>query len=698
MNRMSGDCRTACLRATLGRVVAKCRQLRGWRRNGDASWWARSEPEWQGGLGCLVVDPMARNAGGLQVLAAGFLLLAAVAPARGQTQSSGFPHRVANYTIRARLDPAAKVLSGVERIDWRNAGDQAAPELCFHLYWNAFANSRTTFMREYAVQRPGELGGWDGWGGIEITSVRVNGSDRTAATRPAHPDDPNPSDRTVVRVPLAEPIPPGGAADVEIEFEARIPRLLLRAGYAGRFFFVAQWYPKLGVYRNGEWNCHQYHALAEFFSDFGTYDVTLTVPHRYAVGATGVLRESRENGDGTRTLRYVAEDVHDFAWVADPEFREIRREIDGVPVVLLCRPRDCRHAERHLEAVGHALAWFRKHVAPYPYPMLTLVDPGWVGARAASMEYPMLVSLRPARWIPRAVRLPESTAVHEVSHQYWYAVVASNEFEEAWLDEGLSSYSEEKVMEAAYGARSNLVDFFGLQADVVALHRSLFLLFGTGEPIAQPAWEFRDWWSYIGATYAKTALALRTLERYAGEEAVLAGLRLFYARWQWRHPTGGDFFRAMSDAAGRDLEWFFEPIFRHGAGVDYAVTRVETSPLEPLRGAGAGAAAPEPPAYRSRVVIERLGEARLPVDIAVSFAEGPEMREAWDGQARWRQFEYTGTQRVHYAAVDPRGAILLDADPVNNSRMRVSGTRGLVRLGFAWGFWFQNLLHLLAAF
>jgi len=343
-------------------------------------------------------------------------LLAAVAGSGGAA-SGKRSDGIANYTIRARLDPVGKVIAGTEHIEWRNVQDQPAGDLCLYAYIPAFSNSGTTLMREYVVQWRVKLAGWDGWGS-DIASVRVNGSNLTSAAQPAYPDDPNPYDRTVVRVLLPEPVPPGGTAEVAVEFEALIPRLL-RTGYAGRFFFVSQWYPKLGVYQKGAWKCHQYHALTEFFSGFGTYDVMLTVPSHYAVGATEVLRGSRENGDGTRTFRYVAEDVHDFAWVADPEFQEVRREIEGVLVAMLCRPRDCRHAECDFEATGHALKWFREHIAPYSYPRLTLVDPGWVGARAAGMEYPMLVSLRSARWLPRAVRLPESTAIHEVSHQYW---------------------------------------------------------------------------------------------------------------------------------------------------------------------------------------------------------------------------------------------------------------------------------------
>ncbi len=609
------------------------------------------------------------------------------------------PPRVASYTIEARLDATKKAITARERLHWQNTSSESAPYLYFHLYLNAFANNRTTLMREYQSARGrGALDHWrDGWGSMEIRSIRVDGQELVQALRPAHPDDSNLDDRTVMRLRLAKPIPPGRSVDVDIAFTAQLPKLLLRSGYLGDFFMVAQWFPKVGVYRDGEWSCHQYHLASEFFSDFGVYDVSLTVPADLVVGATGERVEEWSNGDGTRTMRYRAENVHDFAWAADPRFQTVADRFGDVDVRLLCRPADCGAADRHLGATRQAMRWFEKHIGPYPYRTLTLVDPGLFGDAAAGMEYPTLFTVGPSRWIPRGIRIPEWVAVHEFGHQYWQGIVANDEAEEAWLDEGVNSYTEDKVLKAAYGPAS-VIDLLGLQADSLTMHRASFMMSGSLDPIMQPAWQFLDLHSYHSITYSKTALVLHTLESDIGEERLLQALRAYYERWRYRHPRGEDFIRSLSDSSGEDLQGFFDQTLRSSGVADYAVTHVDVSPVQAFAGADVGSAS-EPvasaPSYHSTVLIERLGTVQLPVDIDVLFADGPETHERWDGKSRWRRFDYTGSQRVIAAVVDPAGKIPLDINPINNSRMQDPASRGLVRLGVRWGVWFQMLLQLL---
>ena len=238
--------------------------------------------------------------------------------------------RIANYRINARYDGIAHTITGHEALTWRNTTREPAVDLYFHLYLNAFANSHSSFMRggddawvDWLRLHP------NGWGYIMVNAVRVGGTDLTPHMQFVHPDDDNLDDRTVVRVPLDKPLRPGATVEVDIDFVAQLPRIFARTGYAGPFTFVAQWFPKIGVYQDGAWNCHQYHSTTEFFADFGVYDVTLTVPQSGVVGATGTQRERHDNGDGTQTLHFVAEDVHDFAWAIDPRFQRIEDTTGG---------------------------------------------------------------------------------------------------------------------------------------------------------------------------------------------------------------------------------------------------------------------------------------------------------------------------------------------------------------------------------
>jgi hypothetical protein len=609
------------------------------------------------------------------------------------------PH-IANYHITATYDATAHTVTGHEVLTWRNTTSEAAPDLYFHLYLNAFANNRSSFVREVGETWADWLALHPhGWGYIVVKSLRIGDTDVSDRIRFVHPDDDNIADRTVFRLPLDKPVPPSGVVDVEIDFVAQLPKLMARSGYAGPFALVAQWFPKIGVYEDGHWNCHQYHLNTEFFADFGTYDVTLTVPRESVVGATGVLQESHEDA-ATKILRFTADSVHDFAWTVDPRFQVVERTEEGTRLRLLVQPSHRAQAERYLQAVQAALERYRRWIGPYPYAQLTIVDPGPGAAAAAGMEYPTLITVGTAWWMPRGLRVPEFLAVHEFGHQYWYGMVANNEFEEAWLDEGVNSYVEGRIMDNFYGAAS-YVDLFGIHADGTAIHRLEYLLAPRHDPISRYAWQFLDRSSYEAISYGKTALVLDTLQAYVGEDALRQALAGYFRRWRFRHPRGADFVASMSDGTGQDLSWYFSQVISGSGVLDYAITRVKAERLQgnagyPFTGGEAGAEVmlekPLEKQYHNEVVVERLGSVVVPVDVRITFDDGSTTSEHWDGRARWKRFEYTGAQRVEWAVVDSPP---LDVNWLNNSRMRAAGTRGIVRVAGRWGLWFQNLMWFL---
>ena len=243
--------------------------------------------------------------------------------------------RNASYSIDARLDVPSRTITGSELVTWRNITAKPASELQFHLYWNAWKNARTTFMRERAlVGGPGQPRP-DDWSRIDVTSIKLVApsaagvGDLTASKRFIQPDDGNAEDETVMTVPLPRAVPPGAAVALEVKWSAHVPRTFARTGAIGNYFFIAQWFPKLGVWQDEGWNCHQFHAGTEFFSDYGVYDVLLTVPQGWTVGATGVERDRRKNADKTETYRYYQEDVHDFAWTTSPDYRRADGALRG---------------------------------------------------------------------------------------------------------------------------------------------------------------------------------------------------------------------------------------------------------------------------------------------------------------------------------------------------------------------------------
>jgi len=320
------------------------------------------------------------------------------------------------------------------------------------------------------------------------------------------------------------------------------------------------------------------------------------------------------------------------------------------------------------------------------------------------MEYPTLITVGTAWWLPEGLRFPEFVAVHEFGHQYWYGMVASNEFEEAWLDEGVNSYVEGRIMDDLYGPDS-YVKLLGLGLGSLAEQRLRYIIAPQHDPMVRDGWQFLDRSSYRSITYSKTALVLRTLDGHLGGDRVRDALATYFKRWQFRHPHGSDLLAAINEVAGQDLGWYFEQVVTGTGVLDYAVTQVDAEEVYGFAGLRLSEptgemVAPEklePRQYRSQVVVERLGAVHMPVDVQVVFEDATAVTEHWDGRDRWKRFEYTGPQRVEWAVVDPKGTMPLDVDQLNNARMRESGTRGIVRVAGRWSFWFQNLVYFISA-
>jgi hypothetical protein len=602
--------------------------------------------------------------------------------------------RNASYTITARLDPATRTITASETIAWRNITAMPATDLQFHLYWNAWKNMRTTFMRERTLGggRQGPPRAADEWGRIDITSVKVLGRDLTGARRYLAPDDDNANDETVMSIPLPEPIAPGAGTTIDIAWTAHVPRTVARTGTIGRFYFIAQWFPKLGVLQDAGWNCHQFHAGTEFFSDYGVYEVSLTVPRDWIVGATGVERSRTDAGTFT-THRYYQEDVHDFAWTTSPDYleRTARFEHASLPPVemrLLVQPEHERQTARHFEATRTALKYYGEWYGAYPYGHITIVDPAWQSG-AGGMEYPTLFTAG-TRWLapPRATT-PEGVTVHEAGHQFWYAIVGNNEFEDAWMDEGFNQFSTARAVAQRYDPNYLVLRYFGgfipwVFKDI-ALQREID---GNGLPgyrrsaksDAQAAPTFRYFPGSGGnITYSKTALWLNTIERWLGWPVLQRIMAAHFDNTQFTHPTPQQFFDIVNEIAGRDLTWYFDQVYRSSNAFDYGVQKLESTADDNR--------------YHTTVVVRRYGEAIFPVEVVVTFRNGERVTERWDGAERWKLYTYDRESQALSAQVDPNRVLLLDVDYTNNSKtLEPQGPHAATRWSLTWTTWLEDCL------
>ncbi len=630
----------------------------------------------------------------------------------GAALSASLTDPVVSYKFQVRLDPAKKTVAGTEDLTWLNATAAPVSDLQFHLYLNAFKNNRTTMMRESGAAYRKMHGKDEDWGCVTVHRIEVvDGPDLTPSMTFIQPDDGNLDDQTVMKVDLPAPVNPGERIALRIEFTSKLPKVTRRSGFSGEFFMVAQWFPKIGVLQDAGWNCHQYHASSEFFADFGEFKAELTVPEKYVVGATGKRLEDRPNGDGTKTYVHEQADVHDFAWTACPDFREFREKyvLDEPRVetemILLIHKAHLGLKDRHARALRQGLEFYSRNYGAYPYETVTLVDPAPGGNGAGGMEYPTLFTTMSLSWLPKGFRLPEMVTIHEFGHGYWYGIVGSNEFEEAWLDEGINTYSEIKAMAQYYGEDSSMVDIGGLKIGDVTLARTSVVASGRFDPIVKKSWEYVSGGSYGTNVYQKAGMMLLTLERMLGEDVMGRVMRAYYERWKFRHPTTPDFVAVAEEVSGRDLGWFFDQVLYTPDKLDYAISELRAREImEPKGIVGdqlipradaikkdrkAGPAAKD---YRNEVVAVRRGEWIIPQEILVTFENGDTVRETWDGRDRWQRFVYLKQTKVLSAVIDPDRKMLLDVNAANNSRTLKPEKAGLLKTALGFMSWLQAVL------
>jgi hypothetical protein len=635
--------------------------------------------------------------------------------------------RIANYDIDVRLDAPARLLHGRETLRWRNDSRDALTELHFHLYLNAFRNDRSTFMRESRGRQKKSRPEEKSWGYIEIDSLSdQSGADLTPLTSFNQPDDGNKDDKTVLRLLLPRPLPPGETITLRFAFRARLPEPpVARTGIKEEFVMAGQWFPKIGVYEEKGWNCHQFHANSEFYADFGVYRVNITVPRDYIVGATGLCAEQVANPDTTVTHRYYAEDVHDFAWTASPDYVVFTGVSQDVEIRALIQKDHISLGPRYLKAAETAVAWFQDQYGDYPYPNLTVVDPRRGAMSAGGMEYPTLITGFAAYGLPEGLRALEMVVMHEFGHNFWYHLVASNEFEEAWLDEGINTFSEIQILNDTYGEPGSMIDQWGIKLSDTQLQRLSYISQPQIDPILLPAWQYYSNSTYASMSYNKPGLVLVTLQNYLGRETMNKIMRTYFARWQFRHPHTADFIAVVNEISGEDLGWYFDQALHTTALLDYSVSSIRSEKVHKGRGYDFdltlnGESNPDGKdddeddaededeesgaLYESTVHVRRLGDFIFPVELEMVFADGDTLLEKWDGRERWKKYSVIRSARLISASVDPKNRIPLDVQIVNNSRTLETGKAGLNKLTARILFWTQflfdmpQIVNLLTAF
>jgi Peptidase family M1 domain len=631
--------------------------------------------------------------------------------------------RVVNYRIDAELDAAKHAVSGKEELTWRNRSDREVRSIYVHLYLNAFQNEGSTFFTERKVltAHSGSRGAAElkkgQWGWIDLRQVSQNGAALKWSF--VHPDGGPATDQTVARIDLAQPVPAGGTLTLDIDFLSQLPRVVERTGWWGDFNLVAQWFPKIGVLElPGErgatqvrWNVHEFHFNSEFYADFGRFDVALTVPSDYTVGAVGEQQGAPVQANGKTTYHFVQGDVHDFAWLAAKGYKTLDGSWQGpgspkVAVRVLYPPEYAASAQPVLKASTDSLSYFSDTLGAYPYRTLTAVVPPYNASEAGGMEYPTFFTTEGFKDVtPGTVSqyALDFVTIHEFGHGYFYGLLASNEFEEPMLDEGLNEYWDQRMLRA----RNENIELTtaGLKRLGVQPSMTGFVMERLGadlkhpyDPLGENAWDRYSSGSY-GTVYSRTATAMHDLEERLGHEVTERAFREYYRRWHFRHPSVADLRATLIEVSGdaKNVNEVFDQYVYGTAHIDDRVASIDTDEVLPVAGTtlangkrsdGDSSALDKqidkqreewkkahpnakpgtgPFPWHSTVSVVREG-APVPQTLRVTFADGSHQELHWNDSRRWARFDFTGPSKVVSAELDPQRQIYLDANKLDDSR------------------------------
>jgi hypothetical protein len=555
-----------------------------------------------------------------------------------------------SYDIHATLIDSIHTLDGTLSVVYTNNSPDTLREVFFHLYANAFQPG--SMMDERALEihsapifdRIHKLPPRE-WGTYWIESVHAD-SELVSFEITG----------TIMRVALSKPLVPGASTTISMPFREQIPKQIRRSGWMsadGVEYSMSQWYPKVCEYDFEGWH-HQEYISREFYGVWGDFNVELTLPSRFTVGATGECMNPSEVGhgydqiaagakqglalpgyaQGMTTWKFHASPVHDFAWVADDEYiHEWTTWNDSVTVHAFYKTWVERWWQKAALAYSiHALSTYSELYGPYAYRNFSCTMAGDGG-----MEYPQLIMITGYRPSPLSLA---GVIAHEVGHQWFYGMLGSNETREAFMDEGFTSYVTTIAMNRLFGDSQEypgenhswldwFVPKFSNKRDNYRGYQQIASQ-GYEEPLDIP----HDWFredATAGQVYGKTQAILSMLQYTLGDSTFAAGMKAYYAEWHFKHPHLTDFKNVMEKTAHTDLDWFFDEWFKTTRTVDYAANGVVSTYMPPLRAMSGSGEDKEPPpnpsplkevGYATTVTLHNNQLAVMPLDLLLHYSDG----------------------------------------------------------------------------
>jgi hypothetical protein len=533
-----------------------------------------------------------------------FLLLEAPA-------QQGYWQQRVNYVMDVELDVVTNKLSGTQQVTYTNNSPDTLRKLFLHLFWNAFkpgsmmdvalqnsekivlgtnASGRATtdfdrrFKKRISEMTPQEQGY------CHVTTLLVNGQPQKIKEY-----------ETILMVELDKPVLPKSSVVLQTVFEGQVPKLSRRSGRdseEGIRYSMGQWYPRLVEYDKLGWNADDY-ISREFYGPWGDFDVKLTLDKNYKVGATGELKNAASIGwgydrEGTplknakgskRTWQFVAKNIHDFVWSADPNYKHITRKVPNGPLLHFIY-KDDPGIEQLWQTTADTCAMIFPYVSKtfgnYPYPVYSFLHGGGGGT-----EYPMATLIRNGSL---------ETAVHELCHSWYQMMLGTNENLYAWMDEGFTSYAQAKAL--AWLRKKDFFTGISEYGSYANMAKSAF-----DEPMCTHANMFSTNFAYNTNSYSKGKLFLLQLGYITGEKTLERIMLDYYKQWAFKHPTADDFVKIAEQQSGMQLQWYKNYMVHTTKTVDYSIDSLWEENGE------------------SKIRLKRIGEMPMPIDLQLSFKD-----------------------------------------------------------------------------
>jgi len=495
------------------------------------------------------------------------------------------------YNIDVALNDKNNSLTGSETVVYKNNAPQALDFIWFHIWPNAYKNESTALLQQIKsdTSRQKKLEKFT-YGSIEGLNFKVNG--KTAVTE-AHS---NPQYIDVIKIKLPKPLKTGESVTISTDFKVNLPSYFSRSGYADGEFMICQWYPKPAVYDKDGWHEFPYLDMGEFYSDYADFNVNITVPASYIVGATGVLKTQDEaaqyksigsknvanrsakpvlyqakNPNGTKKLQYQASNVPDFAWFADKNFviqYDTLKLASGrvVDAFTYYHNKDTTLWVNSIDYTKDATRKYSNWIGEYQYPTVQVVE-GPANNSSGGMEYPMITLITS----PDAkVESLDAVIAHEVGHNWFMSMLGSNERKHTWLDEGLNTYFQFRYEADKYRYNSIFGDAIPEEVRKLPADEFLRRIYSVLDQIPMqtaietPSDQFKTSEDYGMISYVKTALWLYKIELKVGKEKMDAAFKHYFDLWKNKHPQPEDLKAAFEQSTGVNLEEEFKLLNKEG--------------------------------------------------------------------------------------------------------------------------------------